>query len=303
MCPECAISALEPRGLRHDSGLLEHALFFAGLGLQLFPVHTAVRSSSGQWLCSCGHPRCGSPAKHPIGRLVPQGMKNASSDRKTVERWFSASDRNIGIATGRQSGLVVLDVDPRHGGDESLAALEAQYGSLPSTWRFLTGGGGEHIFFRHPGVAIGNSAGVIGPGLDLRGDGGYIVAPPSVHISGKRYSVSVDHSPDEVELAPMPDWLLALCRKATTAVAIRPGAKPASPFRLLGSGIGEGMRNITLTQMAGTFVSRRMRPADVLDLISFINRHACAPPLDDGELLRIVASIVTREQAKDFFRE
>jgi Bifunctional DNA primase/polymerase, N-terminal len=101
----------------------------------------------------------------------------------------------------------VLDVDPRNGGDETLASLEHRHGVLPTTWRFLTGGRGQHIIFRHPGGRIKSLAGALGSGLDVKADGGLIVAPPSRHISGRRYAISVDHHPDDVPLAGMPQWL------------------------------------------------------------------------------------------------
>jgi hypothetical protein len=87
---------------------------------------------------------------------------------------------NLGILTGADTGIWVLDVDPRHGGNESLAALEMEIGKLPATVSAATGGGGTHYLFRIPtGVSIKNSASKIGAGLDVRGDGGLIVVAPS----------------------------------------------------------------------------------------------------------------------------
>ena len=126
---------------------------------------------------------------------------------KTLQEWFRRSpDYNVGIVTGALSGLVVLDVDPRHGGDKSLQALERKHGRLPKTIESITGGGGRHVYFSHPGRVTRNRTN-IKPGIDLRGDGGCIVAPPSVHPSGKRYRWKKGHAPGEVELAPLPDWL------------------------------------------------------------------------------------------------
>ena len=148
------------------------------------------------------------PAKHPVGSLVPKGLRDATKDPAVIDEWFGRGRFNIGIVTGAISGIVALDVDPRHDGDQTIRRPRGEHGLLPSTWRFLTGGGGEHILFRHPGSTIPNSAGKIGPGVDVRGDGGYIVAPPSEHISGRLYAISVDHHPDEVALADPPLWLL-----------------------------------------------------------------------------------------------
>ena len=82
----------------------------------------------------------------------------------------------MGIVTDAVSGLVVLDVDPRHGCEESLKNLEREHGPLPRTLEAMTGGGGRHIYFAHPGGSVRNRVGIT-PGIDLRGDGGCIVAP------------------------------------------------------------------------------------------------------------------------------
>ena len=141
------------------------------------------------------------------------GFKDATTDPRRIRATFRGSRRaNLGIATG-EANLLVLDVDPRHGGDESLRALEQVNGPLPQTVRARTGGGGEHIFFKNPGD-VGSSAGRLAHGLDVRGNGGYVVAPPSVHKSGKRYSWI--NPPDDFEVVNPPAWLLALCVKGVT---------------------------------------------------------------------------------------
>jgi hypothetical protein len=126
---------------------------------------------------------------------------------ETLHEWFRRSpDRNVGIVTGALSRLVVLDVDPRHDGKESLRKLEREHGSLPDTVESITGGGGRHLYFSHPGGVVRNRTN-IEPGIDLRGDGGCIVAPPSVHPSGKRYRWKKGHAPGEMGLCALPDWL------------------------------------------------------------------------------------------------
>jgi hypothetical protein len=126
---------------------------------------------------------------------------------RTLHDWFSRKpEYNVAIVTGALSGLVVLDIDPRHGGKDSLKNLESEHGMLPPTMESITGGGGRHVYFSHPGGDIPNRAN-IEPGLDLRGDGGCIVAPPSVHPSGKPYRWKKGHAPGEIDIAPLPDWL------------------------------------------------------------------------------------------------
>lgn len=269
---------------------LVYAIAFARRGIPVLPLHRPVDGR-----CSCRNPNCPSPAKHPVAALAPHGLKNATTDERTIEDWFGAAPRNVGVLTGFPAGIVVLDVDPRHDGDTSLAALERQHGELPPTWRFLTGGGGEHVVFAHPGVAVPNSANKIGPGLDVRGEGGYIVAPPSVHMSGRRYAVSVDHAPDDVTLAPPPPWLLDRMLAGHALGQRRPGPDWRE---IAAHGPAEGARNTTLTSMAGLLLRRRIEPHLVLDLLQAWNAQRCAPPLDAAEVSTIVRSIASRELAR-----
>ena len=122
----------------------------------------------------------------------------------TVTKWYRRwPDANIGVMTGEISNLVVLDVDPNHGGDASLDRLERQLAPLPVTVQATTGGGGRHLYFAHPGALVRNRAG-LAQGIDMRGDGGYIVAPPSVHPSGRRYAWVPGRSPAEIMPAALP---------------------------------------------------------------------------------------------------
>jgi hypothetical protein len=147
-------------------------------------------------------------AKRPL--LPWRALQRQAASRAAVTHWFERSpDANIGIVTGQLSGLVVLDVDPYHGGTDSLAALEKRHGALPVTVEALTGGGGRHLYFRHPGPRLPNRVG-LQPGLDVRGDGGCVVAPPSIHPSGRRYSWVRERAPGEAALAALPSWLVSL---------------------------------------------------------------------------------------------
>ena len=126
-----------------------------------------------------------------------------------VRAWFSARpEAGIAVVTA-VSGLVVLDTDPRHGGEVSLERLQRQHDRLPTTVECRSGGGGRHLYFAHLGAPIRNKAG-FAPGVDLRGDGGYVVAPPSLHASGLRYLWVGDRKPKMSDLAPLPDWVLQL---------------------------------------------------------------------------------------------
>lgn len=149
-------------------------------------------------------------AKAPIGRLVPRGMLDASTDPEVIGRWWRAAPKaGIGIALA-PSGLVALDIDPRNGGVETWDALQADHGSLRSEVMAFTGGGGEHHVFVTPAAAQLNLPGTLGPGVDVKANG-YIVVEPSVHPSGRRYEWEASSSPLEgVAPSPLPDWLRSL---------------------------------------------------------------------------------------------
>src|SRR5262245_11530662 len=148
-------------------------LGYAKAGLLVFPCWTVLQADDG-YVCACGKGDCSRQGKHPLGSIVPRGLTDATSDIEKIKHWWMLKpDANIGIAL---NDYVVIDVDPRHGGDNSLAELEAKHGPLPKTRKARTGGGGEHIYFRLPrGVAVKNdNRGGLAPGLDVKAKGGYV---------------------------------------------------------------------------------------------------------------------------------
>ncbi|HVW31604.1 MAG TPA: bifunctional DNA primase/polymerase, partial [Acidimicrobiia bacterium] len=197
---------------------IDAALAYARRGWPVFPLHSVLAGC-----CSCRRD-CSHPVKHPLAR---HGLHEATRDERTLRGWW---DRwpwaNVGLVTGAASGLVVIDVDPAKGGTDSLARLRFLMGSLPETLAAATGGGGQHLLYSHPGEEVRNTAGRLPgigeplPGLDLRGDGGYIVAPPSRHASGRPYRW-VDTT---VPVAPAPGWL----RVAPTRT-FPTGGSPSAP--------------------------------------------------------------------------
>ena len=170
-----------------ESKMLEAALGYARRGWPVFPVWPPAEDGG----CACHKGLdCPSPAKHPMGDFVPGGVTNATTDPDVIRAWWSRRPRaNIGMATGRRSGIVVVDVDLDKGGFETLAALIQQYEEWPTTPAVRTGGGGLHVFFRSPeDTEIRNDAGKkLGPGLDIRGKGGYVLLPPSTHATRRVY--------------------------------------------------------------------------------------------------------------------
>ncbi len=250
---------------------------------------------NGKLRCCCRRAvGCLSPAKHPYGRLAPNGLLSASTDEMTIRRWFADEPAaNLGIRTDR---LIVIDADPRHGGDATLAELEREQ-PFPKTWRSLTGGGGEHILFACPeGVTVNSSQAssnpVLGAGIDVRARGGYIVASPSRHISGRSYAWSVDHHPAETPLAVAPAWLLErlATHQADTAPLPR---QPEEWLRLTREPVVE-YQDFACARFAGYLV-RHLDPVVAFDILFWWNDHVCRPPLEATEVHRIWQRIVRRE--------
>jgi Bifunctional DNA primase/polymerase, N-terminal/Primase C terminal 1 (PriCT-1) len=209
----------------------------------------------------------------PLDGKVPRnrgGLTNASTDPAVIAEWWRRwPDANVAIRTGAESDLVVLDVDVQHGGAGTLAELERKHGKLPDTARALTGGGGQHVYFRHPGRQLRNSAGRLGPGLDVRGDGGYVVAPPSLHVSGRRYKWM---RVLERNVADVPAWW-----SLENAERRRNGAAKVADV------IPEGRRRAAMLTVAGKLKRAGLSGEEILPTLRKLNER-CRPPLDAAEL-------------------
>ncbi|MGH2478449.1 MAG: bifunctional DNA primase/polymerase, partial [Ktedonobacteraceae bacterium] len=163
---------------------LDYALKYARTGFHVFPLHSVTCGD-----CSCGRDTCSSVGKHP---RTKNGVKDATTDYRQICEWWSTwPEANIGIATGRISnGLYVIDVDFAKGANlEHLAPFDLP--TLTDTWTVETGSGGLHYYLRSD-EALPNTAGKLAPFIDTRGEGGYVVAPPSFNKYGKyRWTVCI----------------------------------------------------------------------------------------------------------------
>lgn len=263
--------------------LLDAALELAARDIPILPCHTPDRDGH----CSCRRADCRSVGKHP---RTTDGLTSATADTELIKRWWSQwPHANPGARTGRDSGLFVLDVDAD--GFDALETLAARSGApnwCPDTWTVRTGSLGAHLYFRHPGsdMKVRTTAGVVAPGVDVRGDGGYAVLPPSQHVSGRRYAWVEGLSPQETALTDAPPWLLQL----VTEPRNRPfNATHASPAP---SGpIETGRRNATLTSLAGSMRRRGFAEAAIEAALQVENQTRCCPPLPPEEVFRIARSI------------
>jgi hypothetical protein len=226
--------------------VVDDALRLAGLGFRVFPLHRMlVRGSPPVITCSCGR-SCSSPGKHP---RTPSGCLDASKDPVVIREWFSTVQANIGLATG--AGVYVVDLDGEEG-ETSWMAL----GLDEPAMRARTGSGGRHLYYGVPlDDPLPNTHWKIGDGIDTRGAGGYVVAPPSNHASGDTYRWSTDSR----ILTPLPDELRTLLAPRVSTPSATPRLSDAtSPY---GTGVltnacrriqaaAEGNRNNTLNEEA-----------------------------------------------------
>ena len=252
------------------NSVLDAALAYAKQGWRVIPLHSV--NPNGK--CTCGNEKCKSLGKHP---RISEWEKAATVNSKSIETWFSSwPQSNIGIVGGPDSGIAILDVDPRHGGDKSLIDLQTKYGALPQTPSVVTGGDGLHFYFRYPKAAIGNKAG-FREGLDFKADRGYVVAPPSKHASGKTY----EWKESGLKPAELPDWLT----KELTGQKNPAPKLPAKPGEIV-----EGSRNSHLFRVA---CSLRRTGLDAEELAIALKKHNfshCNPPLEDCEVEQVAAS-------------
>ncbi len=185
--------------LTRSHGLLLAAQGYAERGWLVLPLWWPFSDGA----CACGRRDCSKPGKHPLTR---HGLHDATTDPGVIGRWWTRwPQANVGIRTGTTSRLLVVDVDGPSG-MASLRRLRGEYGPLPAAW-VRTGSGGWHAYLRQPdGQRIPNSVGRLGPGLDIRADGGSIVAPPSLHAAGGRYG----WLKPGVDPPPAPEWLIRM---------------------------------------------------------------------------------------------
>ena len=218
---------------------------------------------------------------------TPHGCKDATTDPARIAEWRGGGNtHNVAVATG--NGLVVLDVDTDHDagkfGDETLSDLERQYGPLPETWTCLTGGGGVHYYFQCDDPALTVAVG-FAPGLDYRGAGGYVIAPPSIHpTTGRAYEWEASSTPTSVPLAPLPDWLHRLMLQGKSDKPKQTKSKEA-PGK-----VTEGRRNEEMFHLAASLRAKGLTVAEITAALTEANKARFDPPLSRREIETICQS-------------
>ncbi len=253
------------------------ALAYARRGLYVFPMH----SVDAMGACSC-HRSCGRDAgKHP---RIMDWERQATTQSERIHLWWTRWPRaNVGLALG-PSRLVVIDVDPRNGGEASHRALCSRLGAY-RTIRSLTGGGGSHDYFCMPRKPIrlgSNAFGDAFAGVDVKGAGGCVVVPPSLHHSGRQYAWEFDS--DGVGLAELPAaWVAALAQPVHRLVA---GESDEV--------IPKGQRRQALLRLAGRLRRLGLNAQTIGDVLQAANVRQCSPPLETRKIERMVADIAAR---------
>ena len=247
--------------------MLDAALSYAHLGLAVFPLVEG--------------------AKNPA---TAKGFKNASTDEKTVRTWWTRNPNyNIGIACGNGTMVIDLDVDEAkdEDGTATLRKWEDDNGKLPETATAVTGRGGLHMLYRIDGEVRCSANPKLG--VDVRGDGGYIVAPPSIHPNGTQYAWERD--PRKHEIAEADGNVMAF-------IEFVQGKKDDESNKALSvpGEIESGGRNNTLFKMACSLQSKGLSNSAILAAVMAENAEKCNPPLSNNEVRRLVESALTKEK-------
>jgi hypothetical protein len=283
----------------NENPLLQAALRYAQAGFPVFPLHNPI-FADGSVRCSCREgQRCEKIGKHP---RTWHGLKDATTDAETIKLWWQKYPAaNVGLLTGKQAGIFVLDVDVKSGGFYSLEELQDSYGELPATLTAVTGSNGKHLIFNYPDVRLSNSTSLIASGLDIKSDNGYVVAAPSVHQSGGHYQWHGVNT----EIADAPAWLIAVILLAeedakqnkqvksvnisdhvstlTTTEKIKEGQEFDT-----GGGKSRGRHDYLFRYAAGLVMSHSHE--QVLARVQAKNLAVCVPPLTNADVVKAVAS-------------
>jgi|SRR5579872_168145 len=237
----------------------------------------------GERMCSCPQGSdCHSPGKHP---MLKNGVLEASSNTGLIKHWFHKwPTANLALACGIDSDILVIDIDSLKGGNVSYANLATQYLQHYSYILSQTGNG-FHLYFKNL-EGIKNKVGLM-EGVDIRAEGGYVLLPPSNHLSGNKYKWLRD--PFENEITPLPDKLaeFMIARSAT--------AQEGDDYDDL---IGEGKRNNFLHYCGSVMRAKGFSVGAIEAALNAENQSRCVPPVTDSELGLIIRSVMRYERGE-----
>jgi len=247
--------------------LMKAAMDYGRLGWSVVPVEPKGKAPMIRW----------------------QVYQHRPPETSEIGDWFTRwPDANLAVVTGVVSDLIVLDLNPRQGADASRARLEKMHGPLPETVEALTGGGGRHVYFRHPGGILHGRV-ALAPGIEMHGDGGCVVAPPSRHVCGEDYRWT--RSPDVFHLEPLPVWLSSLAVTGERSVGATGHWRHLSP-----TSVAEGERRQAIASLTGYLLAKGVDPEVALELMLCWNAIHCRPPLPLDAVIQAVADIEHRRE-------
>lgn len=242
--------------------MLYTALLYRKHGWSVLPVHHIVRG-----YCTCGNDDCPTPGKHPAIQWTEYSKRLPT--RKEIRSWFTKefTGANIGLATGLVSNLVVVDLDGKKGEKTARRALGLPLNTLASR----TGGGGLHLFYQADGQEIQTRVRAF-PGIDIRGEKGFVVLPPSLHESGELYRWVNKVRPVKCDLSEL----------NPPATQSNFGSDEGWYSEFI-DGVPEGMRSNVASRLAGRYFALGMSPNEVFCMMENWNRRNI-PPLQMSEL-------------------
>jgi hypothetical protein len=270
-----------------DERLIDEAIRLAELGFRIFPCH-GIKNE----VCQCKDGvECLVPGKRPHIKAYP---KLASDSPDQIRKWFPQFPGcNYGVLSG--GGLLVLDVDPRNGGDESYENLRLKYGAFPNTWTVLCRDNGFHLYFSYPKeFDVRCKTGLL-PGIDIKATGGYVIGPGSIHKTGWRYQWKPGFGPDDIAIAEVPEWLIQMLT-APQKPSKKKSVQTTSTFRIPET-LWEGDRNTFLFSQAVHLRDKGLHKELALVTIRALNRERCRTKvpgepnaLPDQEVIDLVNS-------------
>ena len=263
--------------------MLDQALYYASIGLSVIPVHGIIDG-----VCTCGKATCSKPGKHPrIKWRVAHDKALTEAELKAL--WERLPKSNVGIVTGSISGIAVIDVDGQEG-VESLKEIGLDIPEMPRTPTSMTGGGGYHLIYKMPkDSSLKNVVGLL-KNVDIRAEGGMIIAPPSLHISGAKYAWVDGRSFEDIQPVDFDFSILVQEKKAKKTKK----RSKSNWFEAYLNGVSDGERNASATRLAGRYFALGMTKVEVQFMLSAWN-ILNSPPSEPQEISRIVESIKERE--------
>lgn len=266
--PSSVVEGAPAQPAAPEDPALAGALSMAEAGFRVYPQYGIAGGH-----CTCvgagGQCRARHPGKHPA---VSGWQTAAATNAETIRTWFAEDPRrNYAVLAG--NGIAVLDIDPRNGGDATLAALEKDHGELPHTLRVRTGGGGLHYYFEAR-TAIRSC--VLGPGVEVKGEGSGVTGPGSLHSSGRRYEIEDSYK----LLAPLPSWIYKAAKMRSAAVP--PADGDGAPLAL-------GDRHRHLLSLAGSMRAKGAAPEAIRSAL-LVEAGRARPPQEAADVEEIVRS-------------